>query len=320
MKKKSLLFSALIMLFAFVSCSDESGVIELNNIQKTTDNDKSGQICGEEKVVDLIAGQHINIGKVTVSNDDTTLYVKYETTSDWPLKETHLYVGPESGIPLNGGGNPKIGHFPYSETHNNVYSYTYEIDLADFDECFVVVTHAVSRGETAFGCGDKEFPGKRWGCYFDYCKQECEDDECIEAYALWNNGDGSLCVDNGDGLNFITEVSYGFLTSQNYFLVYLFINTNGCDFSNAEKIGFIKVSLTDENTGELNLHTYFYGNAYKLAESKFYVGQNSNPSMTDYTTISYDPATSSPDDTTSYWPNSRESLYVSAKLKVCPTN
>jgi hypothetical protein len=58
-------------------------------------------------VTDLIAGQHINVGDVRVWNDDGYLYVQYNTTGDWWIEETHLYVGenpPTTAAP---------GQFPY---------------------------------------------------------------------------------------------------------------------------------------------------------------------------------------------------------------
>jgi hypothetical protein len=58
-------------------------------------------------VTPLIAGQHIDVGTVSVWNDSTNLYVQYDTTGGWTLEETHLYVGtvpPEQAAP---------GQFPY---------------------------------------------------------------------------------------------------------------------------------------------------------------------------------------------------------------
>ena len=113
----------------------------------------------------------------------------YKTEGDWWLKAngTHLYVGSEADLPINGGGNPQIGHFPYHGEHGLVQSYTFQIPISDWKSCFVISAHAevvrlngsmeVIQSETGFGCGDKsnEFEGSRWGCYNNYCLKECDD-------------------------------------------------------------------------------------------------------------------------------------------------
>ena len=75
--------------------------------------------CDAPQITPLIAGQHTYVGHVKVCNDDTNLYVTYETTYPWCLKETHLHVAKEeSYIPQTKKGNPIPGHFDYSD-----YSY-----------------------------------------------------------------------------------------------------------------------------------------------------------------------------------------------------
>ncbi|MBL8659332.1 MAG: hypothetical protein JNM75_06210 [Rhodospirillales bacterium] len=49
-------------------------------------------ICGIRQVSTLWAGQTINAGTVTVSNDADKLSVKYTTQNGWVLKAVHLYV------------------------------------------------------------------------------------------------------------------------------------------------------------------------------------------------------------------------------------
>jgi hypothetical protein len=58
-------------------------------------------------VTPLYAGQHIDVGMVSVWNDAGFLYVQYDTTGGWGMTETHVYVDivpPETGAP---------GQFPY---------------------------------------------------------------------------------------------------------------------------------------------------------------------------------------------------------------
>lgn len=68
-------------------------------------------------------------GDVLVWNDTGYLYVKYLTTEDWCLTETHLHVADSlAGIPQK-NGNPPPGKFDYAMEHDCVTEYTYPIDL-----------------------------------------------------------------------------------------------------------------------------------------------------------------------------------------------
>ena len=86
--------------------------------------------------VTLWAGQDIDAGCVYVWNDADYLYVRYETSGEWVMTETHLHVAMSlEAIPQtqpnkkgNGGGNPIPGQFDYSDPHGLVTEYTYEID------------------------------------------------------------------------------------------------------------------------------------------------------------------------------------------------
>ena len=67
---------------------------------------------GDPHVVDLIAGQYMDVGDVKVWNDATNLYMEFVLDGDWCLKETHVAVGE---IPMTKKGNPIPGQFPYFE-------------------------------------------------------------------------------------------------------------------------------------------------------------------------------------------------------------
>ena len=76
--------------------------------------------------VDLIAGQHIDVGDVSVWDDGSKMYVNYQTDDTWCLIETHLAV---DEIPQTKSGAVKVGKFQYSEEHECVFDYTYEVDI-----------------------------------------------------------------------------------------------------------------------------------------------------------------------------------------------
>ncbi len=139
------------------------------------------------KTVDLMAGQNLKVGAVTVTRDNDHVYVTYKITEEnWYLSETHvaLVVTDDcSDCPFEGegyvkNGNPRPGKFPYKQTHDPLvteYKYTTPMpsDFAPGDYiCFA--THAVVvkkvggvivQSETGWA-GDHDFPGKNWALYF----------------------------------------------------------------------------------------------------------------------------------------------------------
>ena len=121
--------------------------------------------------IDLIAGQHIVAGSITVSNDDENLFVTYETVDNWLINETHLYVG--ITIPTNSAP----GKFPYKhEELGGVTTDTYEIPLEDLgvgpcDTIYIAAHAEIVKGETeetGWAKGVKIEPGKNWAMYFEY--------------------------------------------------------------------------------------------------------------------------------------------------------
>jgi hypothetical protein len=132
--------------------------------------------------VSLIAGQTMNSGNVTVTNDANFIYVTYNTANGWLLTQTHLYVGDCALIPVNGPGNPVPGQFPYASSHANITSYTYQIPIAKIPAggCGCIAAHAVVvkldgngnviNTQTGWGQGIRINPnGGNWGMKFEYC-------------------------------------------------------------------------------------------------------------------------------------------------------
>jgi len=132
-------------------------------------------------VVTLFAGQTINAGNVTVSNDANFIYVTYNTTNGYVLTQTHLFVGECALIPVNRPGNPIPGQFPYASAHSNLTSYTYQIPIMAIPvgTCGCIAAHAVVKKynaagqvidqQTGWGNGTVINPNGQWGMKFDYC-------------------------------------------------------------------------------------------------------------------------------------------------------
>ena len=82
------------------------------------------------QVVTLWAGQNIDAGTVSVWNDGDNIHVEYETTGDWVITETHLYVGKTDPNGLTSAP----GQFPYSMPHDppvDYYPYVIDLDIID---------------------------------------------------------------------------------------------------------------------------------------------------------------------------------------------
>lgn len=135
-----------------------------------------GQV--EPLVVPLIAGQHINVGTVSVTNTENEILVTYQTTGDWLINETHLDVElTYNGLNTNKKGNPIPGKFTYKTSHPYPVAqvqFTIENFGWSVDSVLYIAAHAVvtsSQGtETAWGDG-LDFPGNNWATYFNYMVQ-----------------------------------------------------------------------------------------------------------------------------------------------------
>lgn len=130
----------------------------------------------------LVAGQTMDAGTVTVSNDSNFIYVTYTTANGWVLTQTHLYVGDCALIPVNNPGNPLPGQFPYASAHSNVTTYTYQVPVSriPLEGCGCIAAHAVVKKynssnqvidtQTGWGNGVRiNLTGGNWGMKFDYC-------------------------------------------------------------------------------------------------------------------------------------------------------
>ena len=131
-----------------------------NNVKKFEPNEPNDPI-GNDFETDLIAGQNTDSGNIIVSVIDGNLDVTYETEGDWVILEVHLFVGDPNDLPVNNGGNPIIGQFPYSESYSPgetsiTFNNIIEIPLG---ESVWIAAHAVvlntvtGQEETAWAAG-----------------------------------------------------------------------------------------------------------------------------------------------------------------------
>lgn len=179
MKKTLTVIAFVIATLTFTSCQKE----ELNVISNTSEaenllSDKIDNCVPTE--VSLIAGQTINAGTVTVTNDDSYIYVTYTAENGYLLTKTHVYAGDCELVPVNSQGNPVPGLFPYQTAHNNLTNYTYAIPVSAIGNCGCIAAHAalvklnasgqVIEQQTGWGNGIRINPNSgNWGMKFSYC-------------------------------------------------------------------------------------------------------------------------------------------------------
>ena len=142
-------------------------------------------VCGVETTVRLLAGQTLDVGSVTVSNDETNLYVTYTTSGSWSLRETHLAVATSlTGIPKTLTGAPVPGAFAHNAKHAaGVTEFRYTIALADLGveeaDDVTIAAHAVvlnaatGASETGWAEGARFLQRGNWATYLTYTVQAC---------------------------------------------------------------------------------------------------------------------------------------------------
>lgn len=219
MKKKiSIVISLAFLLFILNSCEQEDQISSYKSNEHTivvdknaslplqtrsvTNNEIKEESCGDPMEFILYAGQHIEVGKISITNSNTKLFVTYDLSgSNWWLSETHLFAGDINEAPFTNSGNPQIGKFPYHGTDELTQQYTHWVSLDHINEPISIIAHAVvvkkengqtTATETAFGEGATEFSGNRWGWIMDYNLQDCHDSNNTEQEGEVTNPDLNL--------------------------------------------------------------------------------------------------------------------------------
>ena len=130
----------------------------------------------------LIAGQNMVAGTVSVDSDGQTLTITYTTNSDWTIDATHLSIGncDEQWVPTTGSGNPKVGKFEHSASHpDGTTTVTYYLDQSVLNENYCFAAHAEVSGpsnETAWAEG-LDFDGNSWAMYVEAFLSDCDLDD-----------------------------------------------------------------------------------------------------------------------------------------------
>jgi hypothetical protein len=254
-------------------------------------------VCGTSTVVNLLAGQTIPAGTVTISNDASNLYVTISTQDGWLLKQTHLSVRDSlASIPQTKNGNPKIGNFEFQTSHNPyVTEFTYTIPksiwVTDAFRNVTVAAHAevvkvdgngsIVASETGWGQGDQFNPKGSWAMYISYTWQECTivvvDSKTETAFAY---GAGkATCFDQYEVSN-----RWGWTNgplSEGSYTFDLYAGAAQCNTSKGTKVGTLSVNY---NNGTATITYQMVGSnpttnlPYTLTETHLYVGSAPLPS------------------------------------------
>lgn len=118
------------------------------------------QSC-DKFTTDLFAGQTIDAGYVNVTNTSQHLRIGVRTQHGWLIEESHIYAG-LTPVPVNGGGNPAPGQFPYHANYSPPVNRHVEMipltDLAAFcgDTLYLAVHLSVVKVDGAGNVTDRE--------------------------------------------------------------------------------------------------------------------------------------------------------------------
>lgn len=98
----------------------------------SAEGSKSLSDAGTASSYTLWAGQTINAGTVSISRDASTLYVAFETNSNYLISTTHVWVGADlSAVPSNTNGIPVPGQFDKGTSGaGKITSYTPNVSKA----------------------------------------------------------------------------------------------------------------------------------------------------------------------------------------------
>lgn len=207
MKKITSLFG-LIVLLIFAGCqteplSSESGLTSADAKFQKSNLRFDWSCTTTASTVDLYAGQHILVGNVSVTDDGTDYKITYNiTNSGYCLTATHLSVEKSpSDFPITNSGNPKVGHFEYSESHDCVSSYTYTVPM---DEGDYIAAHAVVNCTT----GGAEVVYASLPATTNFCIQTGREIDNARSYLKMDIAEGPLagsywawCADESKSIN-----------------------------------------------------------------------------------------------------------------------
>jgi hypothetical protein len=207
-----------LLMVSFSACSSSTSPVAPSG---TNDDARTADVIAEfwygtQFTTDLVAGQNLVIGTVTVTNDSDYLYVHAEATlAGWVITETHVaaYTSLDE-IPATKKGTPKVGQFDY-----DIES---AIPLSEFSPCtedLYLAVHVVAQlhdsegnvtqEETGWGDGTEFTDDCGWAMYFTYGLQKgipVPDPNCVTIQSAHPGGNSYWDTYILDGLGDLEEL------------------------------------------------------------------------------------------------------------------
>lgn len=157
---------------------DEDKVLSLQSVSVPKE-----QLCGVPKDVSLLEDWgNGRVGKITIANDATDVYVSYKMEGEWELYRTDAALAVNSAsIPQNLLHYPEVWRFPYRSFHfSTVSEFSHKIPLGDFvaGDIATIAAHARVKGNgilprSAWGQGEKFQGDLTKAMHFSYEIQPC---------------------------------------------------------------------------------------------------------------------------------------------------
>lgn len=121
MKLRTLLVTGLVIA-SFLSCQKENvnpnqELSTSTTVTSPTNSALDYYSCGEKLETPQRTSNNIVMGQTTITNNFSYIEITIQTTGNWILDKTRIYVGTSTGVPLNNNGTPKINDFQYKTTH-----------------------------------------------------------------------------------------------------------------------------------------------------------------------------------------------------------
>jgi hypothetical protein len=326
----SIIIAVLISLpLIFSSCAKEEW-----SLQKSVSDQKlknSTLTLIQQTEVDLMAGQHIYSGKLSIQADLSNFYVTFATENGWLLDEVHLYLGTSlQGLPVNKKGNPVIGQFPFKASSlGGVSSYQLVVpknQISASDLCglpLFYAAHAVVKKvspdgsmqqETAWASGSPIVSQGSWAMYNSFpvvCSEPpVEELTCETAY-----GFGSLALNS----SIPNTNRWGWIITLNEFGSFttpIYAGAGQNDITKGTQVG----TLTYNWDGNILTVSYALLPGYSLSETHVYASSEFPTSAAPglYGNTHELPADSSSDTFTLSVTGS--TIYIIAHAVVCSTD
>jgi len=197
---KTLAIAALCSAAFFLVFACKKSVQENSRLSSGISSNYGGAMCGFPQTDALTAGQSIPAGSLVTENDGDSLYITYNTTDGWKLKELHLSIDYKAGdCTMQKSSDLAPGKFPYSViftatgsgeggTEGLPTTYRFAIARSALPEgdCLCLFPHAAVvkytdgssslNSQTAWGGNVQYITNGKWYGGTNYCLQKCGGD------------------------------------------------------------------------------------------------------------------------------------------------